>query len=198
MAPLNAAQAWPKAQDSSQEFKPKFLYAGDILRDWIIDKGQDIQAYGEGNFLFVCLEALLRLHAVATSPDDIDFIYRPQTMSGVPDNTIESWRRTSATFRLDLSNYQEALLALQDFVPENFRSKDRTFAVVFDRVYAKYARHVKRLEQADFRLKEQVNTEHATIATNMAQISIKESKRMMLSKSQATSVSYLASLIMTE
>jgi hypothetical protein len=160
-------------------------------------------AYGAGNFLFVCLEALLQLQ-LSITPQHIPFLRGRSWDSGrytdywrKPSNKAPEWQLIPRDLWYELQTQiqtrRETLLSMPSFMAHNFRmdgdddedqERQSTLAMAYNDIKGRYERHVEWLELFVTKLKDVSDFENSEKSIAMAELSIKESKRMMLCKSR--------------
>jgi hypothetical protein len=175
----------------------------DALESWISAHGDLLPGCGASNvnFLFVCVEALLRFQMYETPINVPHFVSLDRPLepkykddSPIPVDASEEGSRFLAdptttsqrTARLfwerlhnEVHHRRETLLQLFDFVDEHFDFQEDGFKKVYDKIQGLYERHVQWLELHKTRLKDIIDMESSQKANTMAELSIAESKRMM-------------------
>ena len=99
---------------------------------------------------------------------------KPQTLLYAISEVRQEWNR----FRNKIDAYRATLLALDAFVSENFYMKE--YPEACKKLSLRYTQHIQELELVASYANDQLNMMSSAVATEMAQISIKESKRVML------------------
>ena len=150
---------------------------------WIIDKSRDPGRYGEGNFSFACLEGLLRLHMTALHIHQENLWFPVlNTLDGGKRDLLDALKRC----REDSYACNRVLLVLGGFVSEIYNMEDTKFRAAYTGIRATYEREAKSLELAGAYVRDHMQEASSSIATEMAQLSVKESKRAMLCKSPSS------------
>ena len=165
------------------------------LLQFVVQKWQDIDHYGEKNCLMVCLELLI-LDQLGNPSKSIlrhfqgrhDKFYRRygrqsrlnrfHLIESIPQPQ-EEWKY----LRSELDSHRETITGLQAFVYAHFEMEDVRSTRAYSRILQSYEKYCKELERAEARLRDQIGIMSSDRATEMAEISIQESKRVMLCKS---------------
>ena len=85
--------------------------------------------------------------------------------------------------RDEIGRHRVTLQALPEFVETNFDMSKKSLIELYGNIGAQYERHLKEQEIIESRLKDQIDILSSSKATEMAELSIKESRRVMLCKS---------------
>ena len=150
------------------------------LQYWIQSQSQNLEYYGSGNFLLVCLEGLLRIdlenlptHIIRSNMDLRDIESMPMSLKNL-------W--SDARAQLDL--YRKSIIALPDFVRRNFDMSKPASENAYQQILALCQRCIQYLEITESQQKDILDLIRSEKATEMAELSIQESKRVMLRKSE--------------
>jgi hypothetical protein len=159
------------------------------LREWIIMQTQKDNLSRHGNVIFLCLEALLHLHMSTTLSHTscLTSRYGPlgpfndfgSDMSGnVDQHTRMSWEGLQSEIQMR----RETLLAIPDFMNNTFDMAQETgdMRKAYASIRNRYERHIQCLELSASRLKETLAIKSSAKNIAMGEVTIKESKRLML------------------
>lgn len=134
--------------------------------------------------LFVCLEGLLRIDMVAILSWHMkrhsSAYSKPQSLLYAISEVRQEWDN----FRNKIDAYRATSTALDGFVAEHSNTKECPDSC--RKLSLRYAQHIQELELVGSHANDQINMMSSVVATEMAQISIKESKRVMLCKEETT------------
>ena len=167
---------------------------------WLIQRfitsgvGSD-NAFGKGNFLYVCLAALVELH-LSTAPLNVPHIgfhglksqveleleycgeYRLTaegfSVFAVDPSTI--WAR----LRNDVDDQRTTMRWITRFFRKHFDYSDQAVQAAFDETMECFKFRLQDLEQSESRLRDHLVDEGTSKSIRMAEMSIRESKRVML------------------
>jgi hypothetical protein len=164
------------------------------LFEWYIAEAMESKTqFGPGNFLYVCLAALLELH-LSTAPTRV-FHFR---VSGRNMEMIRKYRRnpleTTKTFlavstypdlgwrglRIELDHQRHTLRWMTRFFQRHFKDSEGNLHAAFKDISERFKLRVQDLEQIESQLRDQLASEGIDRSVRMAEISIRESKRVML------------------
>ena len=155
---------------------------GQDLQYWIETRSVTPGLDGIDTFLLACLEGLLRLD-LENLPRDImqDYTLLNEVLRmGVPMRYLWS------DIRAHLDLYRRSLLALPDFMHRNFEIDNLMSQKSYDTILALCRRCIEGLEITESQHKDILELLRSEKATEMAELSIQESKRVMLCKSKRT------------
>ena len=153
---------------------------------FVSERIEDVGQYGDGNFLLVCVEALLSIQSC--NP--------PWCISLIDHENGDSWGRYTgerlfedshqqrwAELRDELDSHRETLLWLAYFIKTNFNLEETKAKIACSGLQGNFERFVKEVEIAEVRSRDQIGILSSRKATEMAQMSIAESKRVMIRES---------------
>ena len=165
---------------------------------WLVQRfitsgiGSD-DAFGKGNFLYVCLAALVELH-LSTAPLNVPHIdfrglhskatlkycghYRPDG-DGISSWTIDSslvWTR----LRNDVDQQRTTLRWITHFFRKHFDYSNQDIQAAFNDTMECFKLQLQDLEQSESQLRDHLAVEGTSKSIHMAEMSIRESKRVML------------------
>jgi len=165
------------------------------IHRWLFSATSNINRYGSNNFLFACVEALVYWHIshAPSTPEfgDLDDKITPKFYAtwklsyyfSSPDDLPQYiWNR----LRNEADERQAILDTLPLFVHENFNSDDASFKRAYKTLEMKVERCTKEVTLAEGKLRDQISIVSTIKSTEMAEISIEESKRVMLCKQFST------------
>ncbi|KAH6865932.1 hypothetical protein BKA58DRAFT_229750 [Alternaria rosae] len=149
--------------------------------------------FGPSNFLYVCLAALLELH-LSTAPLDVPYIAKYQFQSqmrsayyksrttGVKDDrgAYESPSRIWIRVRMELDEQRTTLRWMIQFFREHFNHLDEDLQAALNDIMERFKFRVQDLEQCESQLRDHIAAEGTSKSIHMAEMSIRESKRVML------------------
>jgi hypothetical protein len=162
-----------------------FISVGDIFVEYARKRSSNLQVYGENNFLFTALEWLLRLHIVQlhfelSSPHSPEMAYKDRFHYGKWE--IENLRLRWQEIRDALMSCKKILLMLPQFIDQAYNSRDKKFMQTYQDIITEYEAYVKELENLELYLKDRISLMSPELTVEMADLSIKESKRVLLCK----------------
>jgi hypothetical protein len=172
--------------------KPKNSSEPSLPVSWVIDAVCNPRGYGSGNDLFACLQALLGWRAHEESFDIARFrvLLRSKahkqnyaahdSMFKVSNSELQSlWYH----LRDRVDEWRMTLHALPTFVEYNFNTLDGDFQREYKLVQGTYERNVLELELLEAKVRDHLDMIRSAKSMEMAQLSIYESKRVLLCKS---------------
>ncbi|KAF2786191.1 hypothetical protein K505DRAFT_399794 [Melanomma pulvis-pyrius CBS 109.77] len=175
------------ARDSSQNLVHRFSSEDRVtkaLRRYIGTSSSDIDRFGVGNFLFTCLEGLLRLQLAIPPPDIPAFDQFDQFLSNKYEydstDVATEPRRLWHMLRGELDKRRLTMSMLLAFVARNFDLGDEKLKTAVTDLEGMYKRYLIELELSEARLKDYIDMLSSGKSTEMAERSIAESKRVML------------------
>ena len=149
--------------------------------------------FGKDNFLYVCLAALLELQ-LSTVPLYVPHIGMHGLQSSVILEYCGDYRRGPgghvadfadpsiiwARLRKDVDEQRTTLRWTTRFFRKRFEHKDKNLQEAFDDIMERFTFRVQDLEQSESQLRDHLAAEGARKSIYMAEMSIRESKRVML------------------
>ena len=152
-------------------------------------KARDCLRYGKDNFLFVGVEVLLDFYMAGLREVLSQFSstlpgYDPSYwQSGVQTSRVGDLRAQWSHLKHESKMCRRTLLVLTDYIDQNFNTEDEILKPIYKKLFSRYNRHVEQLDRAERDLNDRINQISSAISTEMAQVSIRESKRVMLRES---------------
>jgi len=157
-------------------------------------------SFGKGNFLYVCLAALVDLQ-LSTLPSNVPHIdryglqsqlileYRGGSASGTlgPSALSADPSTTWARLRKDVDEERTTLRWMNRFFRQNFDCSNKDIRAAFDETMVCFKLRVQDLEQAESWLRDHLAVKGTSESIHMAEMSIRESKRVMLRMYNSTS-----------
>ena len=98
------------------------------------------------------------------------------------DSSSELLKKNWSDLRDRLDYSRQMIINLPDFIFDNFGTEVEKLTQARSRMIHLWEKYCKRLEIAEARIRDEINMKSSERATEMAQISIQESKRVMLRK----------------
>ena len=141
---------------------------------------ENLGCYGEGNFLLVCLEMILR-DQVLHLPDEIsngnwclgDFKSRYSDVT--LDESKQDGRAAWSRLREELDAHREALMYLSDFMADNFKLEGEQALQISKKLHRSFERYVKEIEIDGARLRDMLEMRDSA---NAIEKLMKTSKRV--------------------
>jgi len=172
---------------------------------WLIQRfitsgiGSD-NSFGKGNFLYVCLAALVDLQ-LSTLPSNVPHISGYGLQSEVmleycggnprgneaPSALSADPSMTWARLRNDVDEERTTLRWINRFFRKNFDCSNEDIRAAFDETMECFKFRVQDLEQAESWLRDHLAVQGTSESIHMAEMSIRESKRVMLRMYNSTS-----------
>ena len=171
-------------------------------RPSISTEGRIYEEYGTRSIPVLCLRGLLRLHILsmhslqesrprlrvghfATGSDlvldqDRNQGFRKGLFKQPSALPVAEMQHRWSLLRHEVVSCREHLLSLPNFVSCIIKPEDEAIVRVYQETMGEYEIQVKRLEMTESLAKDEIGMMSSAITTEMAQISIKESKRVML------------------
>lgn len=156
------------------------------LYRWIYDTVSSSRSEKVQDPLFACLQALLHFQRFTASYGvalltkwDGQIVPRYDALwkkRGKPEEPQSLWHR----LRDDVDERRTILHNIPEFVRCNFNTKDPSTKELLEQTKNSYEKSLRELEIAEARLKDQIDIINMGKSTEMAQLSIQESKRVML------------------
>ena len=146
------------------------------LQYWIKTQSVNLDSYGSGNFLLACLEGLLR---VDFENLPIDIMRNTRLVNEVLTEDT-SMRDLWFDVRAQLDLYRQSILALPDFVSQNFDMSNAGSEKAYESILGLCRRCIQCLEITESQHRDILELLRSEKATEMAELSIQESKRVML------------------
>ncbi|CAN9171821.1 unnamed protein product [Alternaria alternata] len=178
-----------------------------LVERYIHEAVQSKNKFGPGNFLYVCLAALLELH-LSTAPTSVfhiaDFGYYQGLMrkyrrnfedmandfppvnnypgmatnEPLPVDTYPDmgWRQ----LRVELDDQRYTLRWMTRFFKRHLDYRNKDLQAAFKELRGRFKLRVQDLEQVESQLRDQMASEGIDKSIRMAEMSIRESKRVML------------------
>lgn len=158
------------------------------LLDEITRQVRQTSHLGPHNHLFACLEVLLRYQVMeipksipafdveAKSMEDILYLEFSEPDDPSPGRSpYEYWNELQS----EIQQKQETLLALPGFIRQALDTEQPELMAAINDITDQYSRHVQWLELICARLKNTMDLASSMKSTEMAKITIAETKRMM-------------------
>ena len=165
---------------------------------WLVQRfitsgiGSD-NSFGKGNFLYVCLAALVDLQ-LSTLPSYVPHIDKYGLQSEVvleyygeypwsnegPSALSADPSMTWARLRKDVDEERTTLRWINRFFRKNFDCSNESIRAAFDETMECFKFRVQDLEQAESWLRDHLAVQGTSQSIHMAEMSIRESKRVML------------------
>jgi hypothetical protein len=157
------------------------------LNLWISQQCQNPNLLNRENVLFAYLEGLLRCQ-MAKPPQGVsmskewDGPFRAKydrSWQGAQSQDVEPrflWDR----LRDEVDERRTTLLCLPSFIHANFNTSDINFEKWTHALIKRYEQYVHKLEMSESRLKDQMDMIGSMKSLEMAELSIQESKRVMI------------------
>lgn len=164
-----------------------------LVERYITEAIESKTQFGSGNFLYVCLAALLELH-ISTAPTSIlqfgEFISREGFMNRYRRNNLQTaneplpvsdypdkgWSR----LRTELDHQRHTLRWMTRFFKRHLDYRNKDLQAAFKEMRERFRLRVQDLEQVESQLRDQLANEGIDRSIRMAEMSIRESKRVML------------------
>jgi len=172
---------------------------------WLVQRfitsgiGSD-NSFGKGNFLYVCLAALVDLQ-LSTLPSYVPHIDKYGLQSEVvleyygeypwsnegPSALSADPSMTWARLRKNIDEERTTLRWINRFFRKNFDCSNKDIRAAFDETMECFKLRVQDLEQAESWLRDHLAVKGTSESIQMAEMSIRESKRVMLRMYNSTS-----------
>lgn len=156
-----------------------------LLHQWVQKQSgaQHDMGLPVGDFIYIFLEGLLRYHisippcgAGITQHWDGPFRPKYRGSSKSHSDPQELWYH----LRREVDDKRSVMLKLRRFVSANFADFEGELSQQYNILEADYKRHIEAIEMEEAMLKDQINILMSGKSTEMAELSIQESKRVML------------------
>jgi hypothetical protein len=172
--------------------RPRY-YRKSLVERYITEAIETTAQFGPGNFLYVCLAALLELH-LSTAPTSVfqsrmfdehqELMRRyydsrrattnePFPVSDYPDM---GWSR----LRMELDHQRHTLRWMTRFFKRHLDYRNKDLQAAFKEIRERFKLRVQDLEQVELQLRDQLATKGIDKSIRMAEMSIRESKRVLL------------------
>jgi hypothetical protein len=181
-------------QNSHQKsnHQPRY-YRRSLIERYITEAIELEKQFGHGNFLYVCLAALLELH-LSTAPTSIfqsglyngyqglmrkyrtnlgSLTNKPLLVSVYPDM---GW----GELRMELDHQRHTLRWMTRFFKRHFDYSNEDLQAAFEDIRERFKLRIQDLEEVESQLRDQMASEGINKSIRMAEMSIRESKRVML------------------
>jgi len=149
-------------------------------------------SFGKGNFLYVCLAALVELH-LSTVPLNVPHIGMHGLESEVMLEYLGESRQKGtltpfsadpsmiwAILRKDVDEQRTTLRWITRFFRQHFDHSNQDIQAAFDDTVERFRFRVEDLEQYEAQLRDHLSLQGTSKSIRMAKMSIRESKRVML------------------
>ncbi|KAH8635902.1 hypothetical protein IG631_07736 [Alternaria alternata] len=171
----------------------RHYYRRSLVERYITEAAESKNQFGHGNFLYVCLAALLELH-LSTAPTGIIHSgwfggrkgmmcrYRRNgrnTINGpIPLGTYSDmgWRE----LRMELDHQRHTLRWMTRFFKRHLDYNNEDLQAALEDIRERFKLRVQDLEEVESQLRDQMASEGIVKSIRMAEMSIRESKRVML------------------
>jgi hypothetical protein len=144
--------------------------------------------FGSGNFLYVCLAALVEIH-LSSAPQNVPYIdwrgvgsYLFYEYRGVSsdEKLPTSPDRALTQLRMELDYQRTTLRWIGRFFRKHFVDENKDLQTAFHDIKERFTLRVQDLEQSESQLRDHLAAEGIKKSYHMAEMSIRESKRVML------------------
>lgn len=170
-------------------------YRKSLVERHITEAIESKPQFGPENFLYVCLAALLELH-LSTAPTGVLHYeafgqnqhqilmrkYRKNAASkaNIPLSVVKypdlGWRQ----LRRELDHQRHTLQCMTRFFKRHLDYRNKNLQTAFEEIRERFKLRVQDLEQVESQLRDQMAIEGIVKSIRMAEMSIRESKRVML------------------
>lgn len=181
-------QSQNEALDLDAPYSPGKPETVSAIDRWIYDAASTRGRYGAGNTLFACLEALLRCHQ-SKAPSGVPMLMDLEVPYSHPRYEHDQDRDFDYEppllldkLRHEIDSRRAVLNALPEFVRRNFDIEDPRIRIALDSVGSTYGRWTRELEIEEASFRDRLNVISTGKSTEMAELSIRESKRVLLRK----------------
>ncbi|CAN9094752.1 unnamed protein product [Alternaria alternata] len=168
-------------------------YRKSLVERYITEATESKNEFRPGNFLYVCLAALLELH-LSTAPTSIfqsglyngyqglmreyrtnlgSLTNKPLLVSVYPDM---GW----GELRMELDHQRHTLRWMTRFFKRHFDYSNEDLQAAFEDIRERFKLRIQDLEEVESQLRDQMASEGINKSIRMAEMSIRESKRVML------------------
>ena len=172
-------------------------YRKSLVERYITEAIESKTQLGPGNFLYVCLAALLELH-LSTAPTGVLHYeafgmneyqimmrrYRKNFSSknntDVPLSVIRYPDLGWSQLRIELDHQRHTLRWMTRFFRTHLDYRNKGLQAAFEEIRERFKLRVQDLEQVESQLRDRMATEDIVNGKRMAELSIRESKRAML------------------
>jgi hypothetical protein len=176
----------------SSDHNPRY-YRKSLVERYITEAIEWKNQFGPGNFLCVCLAALLELQ-LSTAPmnifqsfpsGDLQKLMRKyrQNLRSPADLALpvgEYPNRGWDELRLELDHQRHTLRWMPRFFKRHFKDRKEDLPAAFEDIKERFKLRVQDLEEVESQLRDQMANEGINKSIRMAEMSIRESKRVML------------------
>ena len=169
-------------------------YRKSLVERYITEVTESNNQYGPGNFVYVCLAALLELH-LSTAPTSVFQLrsfdghqglmrrYHNNSLRGTTNEPIPvgdypdmGWSR----LRMELDHQRHTLRWMTRFFKRHFDYRNKDLQAAFKEIRERFKLRVQDLEQVELQLRDQLANKGIDKSIGMAEMSIRESKRVLL------------------
>ena len=208
LRPLTSLITGGPSQDETQQQPGWYQWLRGVEeshRTSISTEGQIYEEHGTKSIPVLCLRGLLRLHILSmhslqeSKPRlrvrhfarGSDLVLNQQLDQGCRDGLfrqpsalpLAEMQHRWSLLRHEVVSCRETLLFLPNFLSRINKMEDEDIVRVIEETMGEYKFQVKRLEMTESLTKDEISMMSSAVTTEMAQISIKESKRVMLCES---------------
>jgi len=192
---------FPPERPSQVQDRPHRVFAANRYKVWLIQRfitsgfGSD-NCFGQRNFLFVSLAALIELH-LSTALHHVPVIdksglryklrFKYYVERHFNDFEKDEYYITGASpeqmwagLRTELDEQRTTLRWMNRFFRKHFNHSNQDLQAAFDDLIELFKLRVDDLEQSDSLLKDHIASAGISKSSRMAEMSIRESKRVML------------------
>jgi hypothetical protein len=177
-------------QDSDDHAR---YYRKSLVERYITEAIESKTQFGPGNFLYICLAALLELH-LSTAPTSVFLsgwfdgrqgITRKYRRNGLRtiNESIPVSRYSDkgwSELRMELDHQRHTLRWMTRFFKRHLDYKNKDLQAAFKDIRERFKLRVQDLEQFESQLRDELASEGIDRSIRMAEMSIRESKRVML------------------
>ncbi|CAN9404564.1 unnamed protein product [Alternaria alternata] len=168
-------------------------YHKSLVEQYIDEAVESNNQFGPGNFLYVCLAALLELH-LSTAPISVfqnaDFGWYQGLMRKYRRNSRDKTNRPLSVntdqdvgwrlLRMELDDQRYTLRWMTRFFKRHLDYRNKDLQAAFKEIRGRFKLRVQDLEHFESQLRDQMASEGIDKSIRMAEMSIRESKRVML------------------
>lgn len=183
-----------RKRPNRDSYHQPLYYRKSLVERYITEAAESNDQFGPGNFLYVCLAALLELH-LSTPPTSV-FEYRSFDghqgvmsryyrdrfldttnpfipLSDIPDM---GWSQ----LRMELDHQRHTLRWMTRFFKKHLDYRNRDLQAAFKEIRERFKLRVQDLEQVESQLRDRLASKGIDKSIRMAEMSIRESKRVLL------------------
>lgn len=167
-------------------------YRKSLVERYITEAIEWKNQFGPGNFLYVCLAALLELH-LSTAPESIFQSFKSGHLQGLmrkyckirssPNKSLPVGRYPDmgwGKLRMELDHQRHTLRWMPRFFKRHLDHSNGDLQAAFEDIRERFKLRVQDLEEVESQLRDQMASEGINKSIRMAEMSIRESKRVML------------------